>query len=178
MDGEQGRARPAYSVLTYALLLSVALPLGVAINACALLDWYPWFLLLAVGLALMAAGRGLLRRAQGAVSRRIAARMGVDVAHAPGGWLVWAAVPAWTVALGVLLNGALDRSAPEQHASVVLRVTGGKGPRVYLRDYRTRDGAISLRRSHALVGGLRPGQPVTLGVRRGLFGWPYLTGIR
>ncbi|MFO0575711.1 MAG: hypothetical protein U1A78_17075 [Polyangia bacterium] len=178
MDGERGRARPAYSVLTYALLLAVAAPLVVAVNVCALLDFYPWFLLLAVGLGLAAAGRGGLRRVQGAVSRRLAARLGVDVAHAPGGWLVWAAVPAWTVALGVLLNGALDRSAPAEHASVVLRVSGGKSPRVYLRDYRTSGATLSLRRSHALVGALRPGQAVTLEVRRGLFGWPYLTGIR
>jgi hypothetical protein len=168
----------AYSVLTYGLMLVVGVPLVIAVNACALLDWYPWLLLLALGIGLVWAGRGLLERVQGAISRRLAALAGVDAAHAPGGWLVWVAVPVWTVSLGVLSNVALDRSPPEEHASVVLRVTGGKGPRVYLRDYRTDGGSFSLRRSHAVVGSLRPGQAVILEIRRGLFGWPFLTGTR
>jgi len=171
-------ARSAYSALTYVLLLVAVAPLALAVSLSALLDWYPWFLLLAMGLGLAWAGRRLLGAAQAALSRRLAALVQGEAAQAPGAWFVWIAVPAWTMGLGVILNVALDRSPPEDHGSVVLRVSGGKSPRVYLRDYRIADGAISFRRSRAPISGLRLGQSVTLIIRRGLFGWPFLAALR
>lgn len=135
-------ARSAYSALTYVLLLVAVAPLVLAVSLSALLDWYPWFLLLAMGLGLAWAGRRLLGAAQAALSRRLAALVQGEAAQAPGAWFVWIAVPAWTMGLGVILNVALDCSPPEEHGSVMLRIRHGKSPRVCLRDYWTADDSL------------------------------------
>lgn len=168
-----------YSILTYVLLLGSVAPLLLVAWTFGTIDWTPWSILLGVGIAVAVAGR----RAFAALSLRLhrvsAAAVAGEVAaeHAPGGWFVWAAVPLWTIALGLFLNVQLDSSPAEEHPSRVVQITGGKGPRVYLQDFRG-PGTISIHRNSTLVRGVSEGQAVTIVAHRGFFGWAWIAAIR
>lgn len=169
-----------YSAVTYVLMLAVAAPLIAGVLLFDTIDWSPWFLLLAVGVALAWLLRQVLARLQARVHRVAAAHTADEVAaaHAPGGWFVWAAVPAWTIGLGLCLNVALDGSPPEEHASVVVKLTGGKAARILIRDFRPGGDTISLRRSGSPIAGAHEGQAITVVAHRGALGWPWIATIR
>lgn len=168
-----------YSVLTYVFMVASVGPLLVAAWMWGTIDWTPWFVLLAVGAALAVVLRQVFAAAALRLHRASAAAVAGEVApqHAPGGWFVWVAAPLWTIALGLCLNVVLDGSPAEEHPSRVVQVTGGKGPRVYLQDFRGA-GTISLHANNPLVRGLGEGQAVTIVAHRGLFGWPWIAAIR
>jgi hypothetical protein len=154
-----------YSILTYVLLLGSVAPLLLAAWMFGTIDWTPWLILLAVGILLAFAGR------------RVFAALSLRLHRVSGGWFVWAAVPLWTVALGLFLNVQLDSSPAEEHPSHVVQITGGKGPRVHLQDFRG-PGTISMHRNNPLVSRVSEGQAVTIVAHRGFFGWAWIAAIR
>lgn len=168
-----------YSILTYVLLLGSLGPLILAAKLWGTVDWYPWALLLAIGVVLAIVGRRVLAALQLRLHRASAAAVAGEVApgHAPGGWFVWLAVPLWTTALGLCLNVTLDRSPAEEHPSQVVDVGAGKSRTVTLRDYRGA-GTIGFHGGNSLVAGLREGQAVTIMAHRGFFGWAWIESIR
>jgi hypothetical protein len=168
-----------YSILTYVLLLGSVAPLLLAAWMFGTIDWTPWLILLAVGILLAFAGRRVFAALSLRLHRVSAAAVAGEVApqHAPGGWFVWAAVPLWTVALGLFLNVQLDSSPAEEHPSHVVQITGGKGPRVHLQDFRG-PGTISMHRNNPLVSRVSEGQAVTIVAHRGFFGWAWIAAIR
>ncbi|HJL16853.1 MAG TPA: hypothetical protein RMH99_14410 [Sandaracinaceae bacterium LLY-WYZ-13_1] len=166
------------STLTWILLVSALGPAVAAVWTQPLMDRWPWAVLLAVGLGLAAALRPALRRVQAWVDRLSARATEGEVApeHAPGRWWVWVALPAWTLAIGLVLDVQLDPSVPREHASQVVRIERGKAAWFHLRD--PRGGTFSVRASDPMVRGLGVGDEVTLVVRDGLFGWPWLEAVR
>jgi hypothetical protein len=169
----------AYSALTYGfLVVSVGAPLGAA-ALFTTVDWGPWLLLVAIGLALAGALRGPLGRLQARITRASARLSAAEVAaaDAPGGWVVWVAVPGWILALGLALNVLLDPGPATEHAATVIERTGGKAPRVILSDYRG-EGTISFHGNRPLVHALRVGEQVTIVARPGRFGWEWIESIR
>jgi hypothetical protein len=168
-----------YSILTYVLLLGSVAPLLLAAWMFGTIDWTPWLILLVVGVALAFAGRRVFAALALRLHRASAAAVAGEVApeHAPGGWFVWAAVPLWTIALGLFLNVQLDSSPAQEHPSRVVQITGGKGPRVHLQDFRGA-GTISMHRNNPLVNRVSEGQAVTIVARRGFFGWAWIEAIR
>lgn len=168
-----------YSILTYVLMLGSVAPLLLAAWMFGTVDWTPWLILLGVGVALAVAGRRVFAALSLRLHRASAAAVAGEVApqHAPGGWFVWVAVPLWTIALGLVLNVQLDASPAEEHPSRVVKITGGKGPRVHLQDFRG-EGTIALHRNNPLVRGVSEGQAVTIVAHRGFFGWAWIAAIR
>lgn len=168
----------AYSGLTYVLLVAAAAPLIAGGLLFDTIDWTPWLVLLAVGVALAWLFRQVLGRMQARVRGAAAAQTGLAPEHAPGGGFVWLAVPAWTIGLGLCLNRVADGSPPEEHASEVVQLTNGKTPRITIRDFRPGGDTISFRRSGSPIAGARVGQAITVVAHRGLFGWAWIATIR
>jgi len=170
-----------YSAVQNAALFASVLPLVIAWQLADTIDWYPYLLGAAVGLALAAALRGLLARWRARLHRRSAAFVAGEVAaeHAPGGFALWLAPPLWCVALGLLANAYLDGAPATEHPSEVLRqVRRSKGADyVVLRDFRSPRGELSIRAGSPGVPPLAVGEAVTLVVRPGLFGWARLVAV-
>jgi hypothetical protein len=147
----------AYSVRIYVLMMAAIGPVIAAWQFANTIDWYPWFLLFAVGVVVTLVVR----------SRRPNA-----------GWVLLA-IPLWVLAGGLFINTFADRSPAERHDSQVLRFeSSSKGPgTVVLRDFRPGGGELKMHRNGPLAGGLSEGQEVTLVVRGGLFGWSRLEAI-
>jgi len=173
-------AGASYSGLTYALLLAAAAPVIAAANFFDTIDWTPWLLLLAVGVALAWLFRQVLSTLQARLRRRAASLTAGEVPpeHAPGGWFVWVAVPTWTLGLGLALNVLLDASPLEEHASQIVAVSNGKNARVTLRDFRPGGDTLSLRRNSVPIADAEAGRPVTIAAHRGFFGWAWIASIR
>lgn len=147
----------AYSVRIYVLMMAAIGPVLIAWQIANTIDWYPWFLLFAIG---------------------VVVTLVIRTRRPNAGWVLLA-IPLWVLAGGLLLNTFGDRSVAGRHDSQVLRFeSGGKGPgSVVLRDFRAGGGELKMNRNGPLAGGLSEGQEVTLVVRAGLFGWARLEAI-
>ncbi len=170
-----------YSAVQNLALYTSVLPVIAAWMFVDTLDWYPYLLSAAAGVALAAALRPAVARLRGRLLRRTAAFTAGEVApeHAPGGFVTWLAPPLWGIALGLFANAYLDPSPPREHPSEVLRQTSpSKGPgHVILRSFRPGEAELAIHANSRLVMRLSVGDQVTLVVREGLFGWDRLAAI-
>jgi len=166
-----------YSLIQNAALIGSVLPVAFAVLLVDTIDWYPYLLCGVVGVVVAVALRPLLAR----VRRGSAALVAGEVApeHAPGGFVLWLAPPLWCMALGLFANAWLDPSPPSTHASEVLRrVRKSKGPdRIVLRGFRPGEAEFDISASSPAVGAATVGQPVTITIRAGLFGWTRIESI-
>lgn len=166
-----------YSAVQNVALFASVVPLAPAVLLADTLDGYPYLLCAALGVAVAFGLRGLRVH----LHRRSAAFVAGEVApeHTPGGFLLWLAPPLWCIALGLLTNAFLDPSPPISHPSEVLRrVNTQKGAdRLVLRGFRPGQPELSLREGLLVRGGLAVGQPVTITVHTGLFGWARISSV-
>ena len=146
-----------YTIIDCVRLAFALFPLMFAWHLVDTLDWYPWFILFAVG-----AVAGIYGWSR---SRRLGT--------------VWVGLPFWCVWVGLFANAYLDGAPPDLHESEVLRSSHpGKGPgRYILRDFRPGNGELSLHHNRMKFSWLSDGDQVTLVVGHGLFGWPWLAAI-
>lgn len=170
-----------YSVVQNVAVFASVLPVIAAWQLVDTLDWYPYFLSAAAGVALALALRGALAVVHARLLRRSAAFVAGEVGpnDAPGGLLLWLAPPLWGIALGLFANAYLDPSPASEHASEVLRRShAAKGPgQVVLRGYRPGEAELAIHGNSRLVMRLSEGEAVTILARAGLFGWDRIEAI-
>jgi hypothetical protein len=173
-------SRRRVSLQTGAIAIAAVLPGLATWIASPVIDGYPYLASALFGIGAMV---GVWRLLEKYPQLRDKTRF-LDpwMAASGAGYVLFLIGPSWGMALGILANRVLDRSAPVPHPSTVLSLKRShKGPdSIYLASWRKSSAQLSvplrlgtpLRALHDR--GMGPGDNVVITTRKGALGFEYI----